>query len=294
MPLMQLLAPGNVQQALQQARDQGVDRLDAQLLLAHLLQQNRTWLLAHGEAALSSTQASTWLSHLQRRAAGEPLAYVLGEQQFGGLLLKLTPDVLIPRPETEGLVLWAQSCLAAWQASHPGQTADVLDLGTGSGAIALALVFALRHQQPGLQVTATDLSPAALAVAQANAARLGLPLQTRAGPWWQAVPGQRFALVVSNPPYIAEGDPHLTALSHEPQSALTAGLHGMADLQQIVAGAPAQLMPGAWLLLEHGHDQGPAVQALLLKHGFEEPQTRPDLAGLPRCTGARWPATPRK
>jgi release factor glutamine methyltransferase len=288
--LLELGSVPTLDQALQQARQAGVDRLDAQLLLAHLLQQNRTWLLAHGEAVLTAAQTTTWHIHLQRRAAGEPLAYVLGEQPFCGLLLKLTPDVLIPRPETEGLVLWAQSCVMAWQAEQPTTQARVVDLGTGSGAIALALVFALRHHQPNVQVTATDNSPAALAVAQANAQRLGLPLHTQAGPWWQAVPGQRFAVAVSNPPYIAEGDPHLAALTHEPQQALTAGHHGLADLQQIVAGAPAHLLPGAWLLLEHGHDQAPAVQALLLAHGFEAPQTRPDLAGLPRCTGARWPS----
>jgi release factor glutamine methyltransferase len=279
--------PLTVHHALQQARDQGVDRLDAQLLLAHLLQHNRTWLLAHAEALLSASQTAAWQTSLQRRAAGEPLAYVLGEQLFCGLLLQVSPAVLIPRPETEDLVLWASSCLQGGLAQHGASTspATAIDLGTGSGAIALAL----KHRHPNVQMVATDNSPAALAVAAANAQRLGLPLQLHLGAWWQAVPGQRFALAVANPPYIAPGDPHLAALHHEPLQALTARDHGLADLQNIVAGAPAHLLPGAWLLLEHGHDQGPAVQALLRAHGFGAPQTRADLAGLPRCTGACWP-----
>jgi release factor glutamine methyltransferase len=162
----------------------------------------------------------------------------------------------------------------------------VVDLGTGSGAIALAL----QHARPHAQVRATDASAEVLAVARANAERHQLPVRFAQGDWWGAIGAERFGLAVSNPPYIAPGDPHLAALAHEPALALTAPQDGLAALAQIVAGAPAHLLPGAWLLLEHGHDQAVAVQALLLAAGFEQAQTRTDLAGLPRCTGARWPS----
>jgi release factor glutamine methyltransferase len=266
----------SVSGVLRQAQAAGVDRLDAQLILAQLLQRSRTWLLAHPEAPLPDAGAAAWPALLARRAAGEPLAYVLGQTEFCGLTLKVTPAVLIPRPETEGLVRWALE--------HPA--GRIADLGTGSGAIALAL----KHALPGADVLATDLSAAALAVAADNAARLGLPLRLRAGAWWAAASGEPlFGLVVSNPPYIAPGDPHLAALGHEPELALTSGDDGLAALSSIVSGAGPRLLPGAWLLLEHGHDQAEAVQLLLSRHGFTDVQTRADLAGLPRCTGARWP-----
>jgi release factor glutamine methyltransferase len=166
---------------------------------------------------------------------------------------------------------------------------QVLDLGTGSGAIALALA----HAAPHAEVWATDVNEAALAVARDNTQTLGLRVQLALGPWWQAVPGQRFGLVVSNPPYIAAGDPHLAALAHEPMLALSPGGDGLDAVRALVAGAPAHLLPGAWLLLEHGHDQAAAVAALLADQGFEAVDTRADLAGLPRCTGGRWPSTAR-
>lgn len=265
--------------ALAQARAAGVDRLDAQWLLQHLVQQPRSWLLAHDDHVLPTAAAASWPALLARRAAGEPLAYVVGEREFCGLTLAVSPHVLVPRPETEELVRWALACA-------PGAPeATAIDLGTGSGAVALAL----KQQWPAAHVTATDASARALAQAAANARRLGLDVAFAAGDWWQAVPGRRFGLAVSNPPYIAAADPHLTALQHEPRQALTPGGDGLDSLRRIVAGAPQHLLPGAWLLLEHGHDQGAAVRGLFQQHGFERAQTRHDLAGLPRCTGARWP-----
>jgi len=187
--------------------------------------------------------------------------------------------VLVPRPETELLVEWALECLPAEAA------VDVIDLGTGSGAIALAL----QRERPLARVHASDASADALAVARGNAQRLGLAVQFVHGDWWAPLQGRRFALAVSNPPYIAGDDPHLPALVHEPRGALTPEGDGLDALRRVVRDAPAHLLPGAWLLLEHGHDQADAVQALLHAAGFEAPQTRADLAGLPRCTGARWP-----
>ena len=270
-----------IDDALRSAARAGVDRLDAQLMLGHLLGQPRAWLLAHDDEPLTADQASNWQALLDRRSAGEPLAYVLGEWTFCGLSLQVSPAVLVPRPETEGLVEWALACLQT-APSH-----QVLDLGTGSGAIALAIA----SMHPRAQVHATDTHEGALAIARSNAVRLGLSIQFSQGDWWGAVAaGQRFGLVVSNPPYIAPGDTHLAALTHEPLLALTAPAQGMEALRTIIAGAPPHLLPGAWLLLEHGHDQAEAVQDLLVERGFVQAQTRTDLAGLPRCTGACWPA----
>lgn len=264
-----------VREALQAARAAGVDRLDAQLLLSHRLAKPRAWLIAHDEAELAPADAEAFCAAIARRAAGEPLAYLVGEREFRGLRLQVSPAVLVPRPETEHLVDWALAL------APPG--ARVADLGTGSGAIALAL----RHARPDLALTATDASEDALAVARANAQRLGLPVRFGAGSWWTPLAGQRFELVVSNPPYIAAGDPHLAALAHEPQQALTPGGDGLDALRAIVAGGPAHMAAGGWLLLEHGHDQGPAVRDLLDAGGFAAVETRRDLAGLERCTGGR-------
>lgn len=269
----------DVAQALAAARALGVDRLDAQWLLAHHLACTRAWLLAHDDHVLSAALAGTLSEQLARRAAGEPLAYVVGESEFCGLKLQVSPAVLIPRPETELLVDWALQLLP--DAPSP----EVVDLGTGSGAIALALAW----RRPGLAVTATDASESALNVARANAQRLGLSLAFAQGPWWTPLAGRQFGLALSNPPYVAEGDPHLAALRHEPITALTAVDGGLADLQRIIAGAPNQLRPGAWLLLEHGHEQGMAVRTLLQAAGFEQVQTKNDLAALERCSGGRMP-----
>ena len=273
--------PGlRVADALAQARRCGVERLDAQWILSHLLHQPRAWLLAHDQERLPGTAASAWPGLLARRAAGEPLAYVLGEREFCGLTLRVSPAVLVPRPETELLVEWALECLQA------GLDHDVIDLGTGSGAVALAI----RRSRPQVRVLATDASAQALAIAHDNARRLGLAIELAQGDWWTAAGQARFGLAVCNPPYVAADDPHLAALHHEPLAALTPGGDGLGALVQIVRGAPPHLLPGAWLLLEHGHDQAAPVQALLQAAGFEAVATRPDLAGLPRCTGGRLPA----
>ena len=276
--------PRSVAQALATARAQGLDRLDVQLLLAHCLQRPRAWLIAHDDALLASADAQAFMQFVERRAAGEPLAYLVGTREFHGLELQVTPDVLVPRPDTETLVDWALELLVG------EATPRVIDLGTGSGAIALAI----KHVCPGAQVHALDESAAALAVAQANGRRLGLDVTWHRGSWWQALPPEsgRFDLVLANPPYVAAGDPHLAALAHEPRSALVpqeAGADGLGAIAAITHGAAAWLEPGAWLLFEHGHQQAPAVRELLEQHGFAATQTRLDLARLQRCTGARWP-----
>lgn len=269
----------NVAQALVEARALGVDRLDTLMLLADVLACSRTWLLAHDDARLSAEQTSRLQAALARRAAGEPLAYVLGEKEFHGLMLKVDSNVLVPRPDTEVLVEWALELLAGTAQAH------VVDLGTGSGAIALAV----KHAHPAAVVLATDLSAAALQVARANAHRLALDVEFVEGSWWQAVPQRRFNLVLSNPPYIAGGDAHLAALTHEPALALAPGGDGLGALRSIVAGAASHLAPGGWLLVEHGFDQADAVQALLREHGFKKVQTRVDIAGQPRCSGGHRP-----
>lgn len=266
---------------LDTARGAGLDRLDAQLLLGAVLAQSRAWLIAHDDAPVAALDAERFRALAARRAAGEPVAYLLGEKEFHGLALRLTPDVLVPRPDTEALVDWALELLP------PGSTAAVLDLGTGSGAVALALA----RRRPTLRLTAVDASPAALAVARGNGERLGLPVRWLASDWFGALAGERYDLVVGNPPYIAEGDPHLAALQHEPALALSSGPDGLDAIRRIAAAAPAYLMPGAWLLLEHGHDQADAVRALLAAAGLADARTRPDLAGRPRCSGAQRPVS---
>lgn len=275
-----------VTEALALARELGVARLDAQLLLGHHLQRPRGWLIAHDDATLDADAAATVEADLRRRAAGVPLAYLVGEREFHGLALRVTPAVLVPRPETELLVDWA---LERLDALAPAGAATVVDLGTGSGAVALAV----KQDRPGVQVTATDAQPAALEVARDNAHRLGLALEFVAGDWWQPLAGRRFDLAVSNPPYVAGEDPHLPALAHEPRSALTPEGDGLGALRRLIDGAPQHLNPGAWLLLEHGYDQADAVRRLLAERGFEPARTRRDLAGIERCTGARWPGEPR-
>lgn len=272
--------PSTVAQALAAAVALGVDRLDAQLLLLHALGRapnDRAWLLAHDTDAISDAAWSALSAQLLRRLAGEPVAYLLGEKEFHGLGLQVDARVLVPRPDTETLVDWALQCLEGRKAPQ------VLDLGTGSGAIALAL----QHARPDAQVDAIDASADALAVAEANALRLGLPVRFRQAHWLDGAAGG-YAVIASNPPYIAAGDPHLAALQHEPLAALVAGPDGLADIRQIVQQAPAHLADGGWLLLEHGHDQAPAVRQLLQARGFAEVQSRDDLAGIQRCSGGIW------
>ncbi len=275
----------SVDAALAQARQRGIERLDAHWLLAWVLNKDRTWLLAHGEALLDAQAAVRFEQGIARRLAGEPLAYLLGEKEFYGLRLAVDARVLVPRPETELLVDWALELLATELVGDWSQRPQprAVDLGTGSGAIALAL----KHRQPPLEVWACDDSEDALDVARLNARQLGLAVHFTRGSWWQAVPGQRFHLALSNPPYIAAADRHLAALRSEPLGALSPGPSGLEALETIIAQAPEHLEPGGWLLLEHGFDQAEAVQALLEQRGFAEPQTRTDLAGHPRCTGAR-------
>ncbi|MBK9134903.1 MAG: peptide chain release factor N(5)-glutamine methyltransferase [Betaproteobacteria bacterium] len=263
---------------LQRARAAGVARLDAQQLLAHHLGRPRTWVLAHDDEALAPEVAARFDADVARRADGVPLAYLVGEREFHGLALQVNADVLVPRPETEGLVDWAL------ELAPEAPIQSLADLGTGSGAIALAFKARAAH----FDVWASDRSAAALAVAQANAARLGLHVGWLDGDWWAPFAGRRFGLVVSNPPYVAEGDAHLRALRHEPVGALVAGPDGLHALTAIVAGTPEHLAAGGWLLLEHGFDQAGTVAALLRARGFEAITTRRDLAGQPRLTGARW------
>lgn len=272
-----------VRQALAAAQARGLDRLDAQLLLGHLLGRPRTWLIAHDGDTLPGALAAAYEALCARRAAGEPLAYLVGEREFHGLVLQVSPAVLVPRPDTETLVDWALELLAGSLADRPAP--QVADLGTGSGAIALAI----RHRHPAGVVSAVDISEAALGMARANARHLGLAVEFHAGAWFAPLAGRRFDLVLSNPPYIAEGDPHLAALQHEPAMALSSGSDGLDAIRAIVANAPAHLRPGGWLLLEHGWDQAEPVARLLEGAGFEAIATRRDLAGQPRCTGGRRP-----
>ena len=269
--------------ALRQACAVGLDRLDAQMLLLHALghsPHDRAWLIAHDSDPLLPEAATRWQALLQRRQAGEPVAYLLGEKAFGGLTLQVDARVLVPRPDTEVLVEWALEVLDAFPAS-----ARFLDLGTGSGAIALAV----KNRRPTTKVTATDASADALAVADTNAQRLRLGVRLRHGVWLQAVSGEHFDVITSNPPYIAEHDEHLTALNHEPISALTAGPDGLDDLRTLIHQAPESLASGGRLLLEHGHDQAAAVRALLQTRGFTKVDSRTDLAGIERCSGGQWP-----
>ena len=269
--------PTTLAQALQAAAALGVDRLDAQLLLLHALGRpvhERAWLLAHDTDALADDTWQAFQSLCARRAAGEPAAYLLGEKEFHGLTLQVDPRVLVPRPDTETLVEWALALAADIEAPR------LLDLGTGSGAIALAL----QQARPDATVDAIDASAGALEVARANAQRLGLPIRFAQADWLAGA-ATGYDLIVSNPPYIAANDAHLAALRHEPLSALAAGPDGLADLRRIVEAAPVHLRDGGWLLLEHGFDQAEAVRALLAAQGFTDVQSRDDLAGIARCSG---------
>jgi len=270
-----------VRQAMAMAQSRGLDRLDAQILLSHVLARPRSWLLAHDDCQLERHQAHILEGLMDRRAAGEPVAYLLGEKEFHGLTLHVSPAVLVPRPDTETLVDWALDLLRGeLRALHQ---AKVVDLGTGSGAIALAL----KHAYPSASVMALDTSRDALAIAQQNAQRLNLDIKWGQGDWWEAAAGSRFHLAISNPPYVAEHDPHLEALRYEPQLALTPGGDGLSSLCQIITQAPGHLEPAGWLLVEHGHDQADAVMAMMLQTHFESVATRQDLAGNARCTGGR-------
>ena len=260
----------------------GLMPLEGKLLLAHVLGCDRAWLSAHGEAALTPEQARAFDALARRRNHGEPVAYLTGKREFFGLELEITPDVLIPRPETELLVELA----LGWLASNP--TGRVLDLGCGSGAVALAIA----HQRPAAEVLGADVSAAAIALARRNAERLSLANATFVESDWLArVPRERFAVIVANPPYVAEDDPHLGQgdLRYEPPLALSPGGDGLDAVRAIVAGAPGYLAPGAALAVEHGHDQAHAVRALLRDAGFEDVGSARDLAGIERVSFGRTP-----
>jgi release factor glutamine methyltransferase len=250
--------------------------LEARLLLGHALERPRAYLLAHGNETVAARPFEHFRTLLRRRLAAEPVAYILGQREFFGLDLEVTPDVLIPRPDTELLV---ESALACLPAQAP---CEVLDLGTGSGALAIALA----KQRPQARLTAIDRSLAALAVARRNACRLGAAhIRFVASDWFDALaPGQRFDLIVGNPPYVAEDDPHLCSLGHEPRSALVSGRDGLDAIRRIVRDAPRHLRPGGALLLEHGYDQGKACRELFRQSGFGDVETERDLAGLERVT----------
>ncbi|MES2682627.1 MAG: peptide chain release factor N(5)-glutamine methyltransferase [Pseudomonadota bacterium] len=256
-------------------------RDEAEWLLAELLVTDRSRLRFRDEP-LSAAQQSRYADWLARRAAGEPLAYVIGTQPFRRLTLHLTPDVLIPRVDTGVLVDWALQILAAQPPA-----ARVLDACTGSGCVALALA----DEAPGHDITGSDCSPAALAVALANAARLQLGVRfIEADALALPLGTPPFQLITANPPYIAEGDPHLPALSHEPLLALVSGVDGLVLLRRLVGEAPARLTAGGWLLLEHGYQQGEAVRTLLRQRGFTAVETRLDDGGNERVTGGQWSA----
>lgn len=264
----------------------GLPRLEARVLLAHASGRRREWLIAHGDEPAEARAAAAFAELAQRRRDGEPIAYLTGTREFLGRDFEVSPAVLIPRPETELLVQ------AALERAPHG--ARVVDLGTGSGAIAVSLAC----ERDDLRVLGTDASLQALEVAIGNARRLAAQalassrLRLLAGNWWEAIdPGETFDLVVSNPPYVPGGDPHLSQgdVRFEPSQALAAGPDGLAALREIVAGASARLQPGGWLLLEHGYDQDVAVRALLAGAGFTAIATLPDAAGLPRVTLGRRP-----
>jgi release factor glutamine methyltransferase len=266
-------------QSLARAQAQGLERIDAQLLHLFALgraPQERAWLIAHDNDPLDEATLARLEPLLQRRATGEPLAYITGHKEFFGLSLQIDGRVLDPRPDTETLVEWALECMP------PSAVFDVIDLGTGSGAIALAL----QQQRPLARVSAVDASRDALDVAEANARRLKLPVRFLHSHWLREVTGT-FDLVVSNPPYIRADDPHLAALTHEPLQALASGEDGLDDIRAIIEQATARLKAGGWLLLEHGYDQAEAVRALFQQAGWKNVQSRQDLARIARCTGAQ-------
>ena len=251
----------------------GIDAREARLLLAEVCGFSQASLMASPEQEVPFEVENAFLEFAHRRLQGEPVAYILGRKEFYGLELAVNPSVLIPRPETELLVDLALE----------RRPASVLELGTGSGAIALAI----KRHLPAAEVVAVDSSMAALVVARRNATKLNLEIDWRHGRWFDPVPGERFELIVANPPYVAAGDPHLTALRFEPQGALVAGPGGLDAIREIVTAAGLFLQPGGELLLEHGFGQDAAVRDLLAKAGLESIASWPDLAGIARVSGGQ-------
>ena len=257
----------------------GLPPLEARMLLERVLDKTHAWLIAHADETAGLEAGQAFAALAERRRQGEPIAYLLGKREFYGLEFGVTPAVLIPRPETELLVE------LSFERIPRNAPLSVLDLGTGSGAVAVALA----KGRPQARLTAVDVDYAALSVARANAKRHGVSVRFFCGDWFGALAGERFDLVVSNPPYVAAGDPHLAMgdVRFEPQRALVGGADGLDCIRTIVARAGAHLGPGAWLLFEHGYDQAEACRALLEAGGYREVQSWPDLAGIPRVSGGR-------
>ena len=257
---------------MQQALACGLDPREARLLLAHATGFSEATVLAFPERALPPETEQRFLDFAARRREGEPIAYIVGRKEFYGLPLAVNPAVLIPRPETELLV----------ELALQRDVSKVLDLGTGSGAVALAI----KKYRPAARVVALEASAAALEVAKRNGVALGLDVEWHHGRWFSGLDAA-FELIVSNPPYVAAGDRHLAELRHEPASALVSGADGLDAIREIAAAAPEHLLQGGWIFLEHGIGQDAAVRALLERAGLEDVQTWPDLAGIPRVTGAK-------
>ena len=277
------MVPASIGDALQAARGR-IPASEARLFLGSLLDCSTAQIAAYPERSLAPSLGARFAELLERRAAGEPVAYLLGLREFFGRNFRVTPAVLIPRPETELIVELVLGRVAAADAAP-----TILDLGTGSGALAVTLALEL----PTARVTAVDLSAAALGVAALNAERLCARVRLVASNWFSAVDEKGFDFIVSNPPYIAVGDPHLADgdVRFEPPGALASGLTGLDDLARITATAPAFLAPGGWLMMEHGYDQAAAVRALLAGAGFEAIESARDLAGIERVSLGRWPCS---
>jgi len=251
-------------------------------LLAHTVRRDGAWLIAHGEDALDAVDADAFRGLVARRAAGEPVAYLTGHREFYGLAFRITPAVLIPRPETELLVDLVLERIP------PAAEFNVLDLGTGSGCVAVCV----GKHHPRARVIAVDLSPAALALARENATAHHVDnVEFRLGDWLERLGAMRFDLIAANPPYVARGDPHLAVadLRYEPLAALVGGEDGLAALRTIIDAAPVHLARGGWLLLEHGHDQAARCRALFARAGFSDIFSRQDLGGIERVTGGQLP-----
>ena len=273
-----MIAPGATIGALQASMP--LDALENRILLCHALGLQRVQLITQSHRALTGPEAAALGQLVQRRLAGEPIAYIVGKREFFGLDFKVTPAVLIPRPDTELLVELALERLPA--------QGRMLDMGTGSGAIAVAIAHARRDAR----VTALDVSQEALAVARENAAANGAQVRFLHSDWYAAVQAETFELIVSNPPYIADGDAHLAQgdLRFEPAGALTDRADGLSALRTIIAGAPARMEGNGWLLMEHGYDQAAQVRLLLVDAGYTAVQSWRDLAGIERVTGGRAPS----
>jgi len=271
-------AQATIQSSLQLSKHEA--SLESQMLLQHLLSVNRAWLIAHDSDMIEEQTQTAFNALVERRFTGEPIAYILGEREFYGLPLKVTPDTLIPRPDTETLVEAALAKLPT------NQACNILDLGTGTGAVALAIA----HNRPQSNVTAVDASEAALQVAKENAENLAIQNTSfMLSNWFAALQNNTFDIIVSNPPYIEEQDPHLSQgdLRFEPPSALASGVDGLDDIRQIIKEAPSYLKPNGWLMLEHGYNQATCVAKLLLDNKFNAISHVRDLAGIARVTIAR-------